>query len=50
MYMVKWKKNQSTKCYYYAFIVYLRGDMGISGAIHRKSNIKFSEEKKRGTK
>lgn len=40
-------KNQSTKYYYYAFIVYLRGDRGISGAIHRKSNIKFPEEKKR---
>lgn len=39
-------KNQSTKYYYYAFIVYLRGDRGISGAIHRKSNIKFPEEKK----
>lgn len=26
--------------------MYLRGDMGISGPIHRKSNIKFPEEKK----
>ena len=32
------------------FAVYLKGDVCISGDIHRKPNIKFSEKKKRGTK